>query len=243
MKKFLIFVLAFIPGLFVHAQPSDTNEALINGEHVEKVSNSSINNTDLNRIWGRTKFFDIRYDWSKMREIEGKDVSLKADIGFSFVLGNTYLLHKKPLWGMVKFGLDAIWFDTSFISYPKKNVFDGDGWDVTNGFRFDLGMGVGPSINVAPFSNFDNALKFLKLQVYFHFTPSFSLLNFDSEVYNKKENHFAFSPFINFGGVVTWKMIGIGVEGRWCTGRYSGFYEESSKFKSDTGRFIIRFCW
>lgn len=243
MKKFLIFVLALISGLCAHALSSNTKEVMLEGENVEMVSKSSSNTTDLNRIWGRTKFFDIRYDWSKMSEIKGKDISLKADLGISFLLGNTYLLHTKPLWGMVKFGLDAIWFDTSFISYPKKNVFDGDEWNVRDGFRFDLGMGVGPSVNIAPFSNFGNALKFLKIQVYFHFTPSLSLLNFDSEVYDEKDNHFGFSPFINFGGVITWKMIGLGVEGRWCTGKYSGVDSGSSKFKSNTGRFIIRFCW
>lgn len=194
-----------------------------------------------NRIWGRTKFIDIRYAWNTMKRDGYSDGSLKGGQGVSLDIGKTYLLNKKPLLGMLKFGIDAVWMDMSGFVYDTSDVFDGEEGNTTT--KFDLGIGVGPSINLAPFSHFDNALKDLKFQLYVHFTPSFSALFFNREKYDEKKTYFAFSPFINFGGVITWKMIGLGLEGRWCKAHYSSMDDGSYNFKSETGRVIIRFCF
>lgn len=216
----------------------------------------------LKAIWGRTKFFDVNYVWSNLKD--DWKAEKKSNYGVALNLGNTYYLHKKPLLGMIKIGLDAIWMDLTYANYEKGNFhlpslnpddyynedngydYDGDmefgslGWH-----KIDIGLGFGPSVSIAPFTSFDNALKDLKAQLYFHFTPSFTALLSSSDE-DDIEFHGGFSPIFNFGGDITWKMIGLGIEGRWCSAKFSNFTDSdagSDKYKTSDCRLFIRLCF
>lgn len=214
----------------------------------------------LKSVWGRTKFLDVNYVWSTL-EVDG-GLKNKSNAGVALHLGNTYYLHKEPLLGMIKIGLDAIWMDLNYANYKKGNFkipsfnfgdYDDDydydyddEWDDDLGnfgwHKIDLGIGVGPSVNVAPFGSYDNALQHLRAQLYFHFTPSYSglLLSDDDET----KFYHGFSPVVNFGGAITWKMIGLGVEGRWCSAKYNLIDGEDNnskdKIKTSDCRLFIR---
>lgn len=226
-------------------------------------------------IWKRTKFFDIAFVSSHIKPEDGLEKDSK--FGVALNLGNTYFLHRKPLAGMVKIGLDAIWADINYVNYDKGsfsfsnlpsmsdyddyNDFDYDEEDFELGslgwHKLDIGMGVGPSVHVAPFTSFSNGLEHLRAQLYFHFTPSFSALIVSDD--NETKAHYGFSPVFNFGGVISYKMIAIGVEGRWCSAKYKNlsFDDEDedefgemvpenngkTKFKTSSVRAFIRFCY
>ena len=48
---------------------------------------------------------------------------MKSDFGAAIVWGKTYYLHKKPLAGMIKFGIDWSWMDLNYAQY-KLETYD-----------------------------------------------------------------------------------------------------------------------
>ena len=50
---------------------------------------------------------------------------MKSDFGAAIVWGKTYYLHKKPLAGMIKFGIDWSWMDLNYAQY-KLETYDYD---------------------------------------------------------------------------------------------------------------------
>lgn len=65
-------------------------------------------NEELDRkIWkNRSKYFNLGYVKQSLVFKDFGDEKLKNDFGVSISWGKTYYLHKKPLLGMLKFGLD-----------------------------------------------------------------------------------------------------------------------------------------
>lgn len=220
-------------------------------------------------VWKRNRFIGLNFVSSDLSvgDFPGK---LKSSYGFAFNNGTTYLLHKKPFWGVLKIGLDATWIDINYVKYQSTGIYDngyhggyGNYGDYgsyedylddeglgTGTHKLDIGLGVGPSLVYAPFVNKTNALKDLKAKLYVHFTPSASALIIDEG--GDSSVHWGFSPVINFGGLIQWKMLGIGAEGRWSSSKYSGIDVEdiedgssSSKtnIKISSCRVFIRLCF
>ena len=48
---------------------------------------------------------------------------IDCDFGVSLTFGKTYYLHKKPLLNMIKYGIDATWFELSYAKYSEPDVF------------------------------------------------------------------------------------------------------------------------
>ena len=65
------------------------------------------------RIWKkRAKYFNIGYITNQtLTDKVDAEAEWKSDFGVSLAFGKTYYLHKKPLLNMIKFGIDATWFD------------------------------------------------------------------------------------------------------------------------------------
>ena len=112
-------------------------------------------------------------------------------------------------------------------------------------------FGVGPNISVAPFAFLNNGLSCLRASVYFHYQPAMSL-------YLKSENGDielapAFCNMFDFGGMLTYRAISLGVEGRWGKGKFKpiGFNtlsidddsEEKVTRKFATTRLYISFAF
>lgn len=141
---------------------------------------------------------------------------------------------------MVRIGIDAKWFDLTYANLKAnpdwaanygQNGYDPDydyGYNDTpeefeanlGSHQIDAGIGVGISAVVAPFSKMSNMnLAQLKAGIYFHVTPTFSAVLIDEPNDDIRFNY-AFVPYLNFGGYISWKALSIFVEGRWGSANY-----------------------
>lgn len=221
-------------------------------------------------VWKRTKFMNIAYvNQSITDESQDQKVKYKSQFGVSFNLGNTYYLHR-AIAGVLRFGLDAVWTDINYAKYKDANIdlnipdsgnineedINGD-YDLG---EFDLGMhqlevgiGLGPAVNVAPFGKKTNGLKSLRVQAYFHFLPSYSALIMTED--GETSVHHGFCPMFTAGGNIQYKIISLGVEARWGSAKYKGASfdsgdseggdsaDEKVKYKTSATRVYLRFCF
>lgn len=197
----------------------------------------------------RTKFFNIGYVNSTLTP--EKEKGMKGNYGFSMSLGNRYWLNKQPIAGILKIGIDAIWFDANYVNLKTKSSngnrnhsyddilgdYDlgdyaddlGDYSDYlddeeifdeinTGSHQIEIGLGVGPSITVAPFAQKSGPINDLRATLFFHVVPSFSgvLMNTDGDL----KLNYGFVPFLKFGGCINWKALSFFVEGRWGSANY-----------------------
>lgn len=184
----------------------------------------------MNKVWKqRTKYRNISYG---LQTLKSDNTDLKSDMAFAITLGRTYYLHKKPIAGIMKFGLDWSYLDVNFAKYPDFPSSEGtttssDGEPVDLGImQFEAGMSVGPSLTINPVDQ-------LKLSLYFRVTPSNSLIKQNGELYH----HYA--TFFNAGLTVAYKIISIGVETRWSGAtNYDGVaLKRSNNVYDDEGNF------
>lgn len=171
--------------------------------------------------------------------------AFKPNYGFMTSLTKTYHVHKKPIGGFLKFGIDASWFDVTYVNYkaaPDWGAFDNNpayapgtrfSWSDTSGdgdgdvladpnlgsHQIDVAMGIGLSATFAPFFYSDsNNLAKLKAKLYCRFLPTFSMMLISEP--NDTRFNYAFVPYISFGGMISWKVLSIFVEGRWGSANY-----------------------
>lgn len=217
MKKIYIMMAMLLGAVGVQAQQQSNETALQQQDSLQQVVNQltaerdSYEQADLNRrIWKeRAKYFNIGYVKQTLTDKTfGGDI--KSDFGISLTNGKTYYLHKKPIGGMVKFGIDWSWMD---INYAKStsSVLDEENGTLSESamHQLEYGMQFGASVTVNPVHH-------LKVSGYFRFEPSYSMLYMDETF------HHHYVSMWNAGCAVAWKMISVGVEWRWGTANYKG---------------------
>lgn len=184
------------------------------------------------KVWKKRKSY-IYFTYG-IQSIKSDYKKQNSDMAFAVMMGKTYYLHKKPILGMIKFGLDWNYLDLNFGKYPNVNssddysgdyYYDEDNMDLGI-MQLEAGMGIGPSVTVNPVDQ-------LKACVYFHVTPSYSLMLQDENLYH----HYA--TFFNVGLTVSYKIISIGFESRWSgkvdydglvLGNLDDVYEDDGSF-------------
>ena len=135
---------------------------------------------------------------------------MKSDFGAAIVWGKTYYLHKKPLAGMIKFGIDWSWMDLNYAQYKLETYdYDTDELYSEKAHQLEYGMQIGPSVTINPVHH-------LKVSAYFRVTPSYSMMYLNDEFYH----HYA--TFCNTGFAVAWKVLSVGCEWRWGKASYDG---------------------
>lgn len=233
MKKLFWLVLStvILTGQSIFAQEADSevqssqreDSLLVVNElsdRVQKIEDAARNE----RIWKkRAKYFNIGYITNQtLTDKVDAEAEWKSDFGVSLTFGKTYYLHKKPLLNMIKFGIDATWFELSYAKYSEPDVFaEGGSYtraynDYSSGYEdyyeedFDLGihqidasMHVGPSVTVNPVGD-------LKVAAYFHYVPTYSMVVIDDSFGHGYVSNFA------FGASVAYKAISVGIEHRWA---------------------------
>ena len=230
MKKLFWLVLStvILTGQSIFAQEADSEvqssqrEEVVNelSDRVQKTEDAARNE----RIWKkRAKYFNIGYITNQtLTDKVDAEAEWKSDFGVSLAFGKTYYLHKKPLLNMIKFGIDATWFELSYAKYSEPDVFaEGGSYtraynDYSSGYEdyyeedFDLGihqidasMHVGPSVTVNPVGD-------LKVAAYFHYVPTYSMVVIDDSFGHGYVSNFA------FGASVAYKAISVGIEHRWA---------------------------
>lgn len=242
------------------AQKIDSLQQVVNtlGATVKQNSEDLRNHA----IWkNRAKYFNIAY---ANQSLTWEDVhgTWKSKIAAGLTLGRTYYLHKKPILGMIKFGIDWSYLDLSFGMYENKYTFPdnygGNGnyyYPEDNGnedeyydeddnddlYQAEIGMQVGPSVTINPVDH-------LKISGYFRYVPCASVLYIDGEVSCN------YASFFVCGGAISYKAISIGAEGRWGSAKYksmfdtediegslTGTHKDKEKWKTGATRFYISF--
>lgn len=185
----------------------------------------------MQKVWKRRgKYRSVSYGVQTMKS---NSTDMKSDMAFGLTTGCTYYLHKKPLAGIMKFGLDWSFLDINVAKYPDLPASENTqtnnadtGMPNLGIWQLEAGMSVGPSLTVNPVDR-------LKLKLYFRVTPSYSVMIQDKELYH----HYA--TFLNAGLSVSYKIISCGIETRWCgptnydgvaMARLNNVYDEEGNF-------------
>ena len=203
----------------------------------------------------RKKYINLSYVTQTLKPVDlagfyEEDVNMKSKIGAAFTFGKTYYLHKNPLAGIVRIGLDATFLDLNYGNYSIE-YFDEGGWGdgpevyTSKIHQAEIGLHVGPSVTITPVSK-------LKVHAYFRYAPSFSAI-YDVDGGSVAGNY---ATFFVSGASVSFGAIGIGAEARWGKGNYKEFgsgdsdsdygdeeYTSSSKtkYKTSGARIYLNF--
>lgn len=222
MKKILIttFIIMMCGQLF--AQTNDSIQQRIDSlENTIKELSANIKNTEKQKkdksVWGRKKFLSIGYVNQKLSPKYGNNI--EGDFGISLISARTIFLHKKPLWKVLKFGIDY-GFDINYVKYKDyeeeyNNYYDDEDTPefISGMHQCDLGFLIGANATVNPVGD-------LRVSAYFRFIPTYSMLIFDGDINS------SYVSFFTYGGEIAWKTIGIGVEGRFGSGKYGSIISD-----------------
>lgn len=233
MKKYLITLCLIISmtfyGHLLYAQnisyQDSVQHRLDSLENVVKALSSSVQKTQKKEkdhsVWSRKRFTAIGYATQTLTPAYGNE--LKSDFGVTLTSGRAVYLHKKPLFGKLKFAFN--W--GSDISYTKyKNYKEEYNYSAADEMEIqdyglhqcDIGILVGPSITFNPVGH-------LMISGYFRFVPSYSMLILNDDINSN------YASFFTYGGEISWKAIGIGVEGRQGSAKYSSLMSEGDDIK------------
>lgn len=215
------------------------------------------NDAQLEKVWKRKKYWKLGYTSPTIERTDGEAMEWKTDYAISLQKGKTAYLHSRPLWGMVKFGIDYGYMDLSYAKLKLKSIgganssksagtrsTGSEGFDdivsedpsgsITDMLGIDLGMHkfeygwhVGPSVSVNPWDH-------LIIAAYFHAMPTFS------GILENDEFSYGFGCATSAGISVAYKSIAVGVEGLWSKIKYkqtSFDDEDDSNSNDDTGLF------
>ncbi len=193
----------------------------------------------LDRVWSRKSL--MGFSWVTSQTLTDKTTGneWKHEFAAGLQWGKTYYLHRKPIAGMIKFGLDWNWMDVTYAKYknpledmagaPKSYYDEGDDLftDIDLGMQqIDYGMAIGPSITVNPVGH-------LMVGAFFHYIPTASMVLMDSEI------SAAYVGSMAWGMTISHKAFFVGFESRWGTGKYSKFdiddLDEGLGYDDETG--------
>lgn len=175
------------------------------------------------RFWSKKRSMRIGYDMHTFQNESGTVIPMKFGVGLSRC--RNVWFHKKPIAGMIKFSfdhgvnLDYGMFDTKVSndgyegpsgylgneSYESSDEVDDMPFDLTKiGMHYlSLGYALGASVTVNPVAK-------LRVNGYFHFVPSASLVLSGTMI------NLGFMPYCKYGAEVSYDWFGIGCE--WGSG-------------------------
>jgi hypothetical protein len=196
-------------------------------------------NEDTNDVWRKRKYVNLSWVNQTLSDPARPGAEMKSDIGASFAAGRTYYLHKTPIAGIMKFGLDWTQFDLNYARYSDGTLFayaypatkaDDGGFDdivtddkaiaslLTGDWgknQVDLSMHFGLSLTINP-------VDFLKINGYYRFAPTLSgLIAKDAEVDVEDGTYYGgYGSYWVAGAAISYKVISFGVETRWGQTNY-----------------------
>lgn len=217
-------------------------------------------------IWGKGRY--TRLGFAIAETAPENSLTYKGSFAFSLTKGVTYrILPSKPIANCLLFGIDVTWIDLQFSKYKDPYEDDDNKWtsDIVMDNQYDDddnpsipdlgymslsgGMGIGPSVTIAPFV-FTNVkrLKPLKAQLYFHYNPTY--VGYMETNDGDLEFSGAFVNMLTFGGNISYKSFGVGVEGRWGEADFKPINFDSESLGSEkykrkfaNTRFYLQFAF
>ena len=165
MSKKNIFITCL--ALFMSIQANAQEDSLsVKYKELENRLATIEEDARLQKIWKRKKYFNIAYVSQSLKDKQSGEKQ-KSSFGVSLVRGKTYYLHSKPLWGMVKIGLDWTQVDLNYVKYKDITFDTQNGESTLTTHQFEYSMHVGPSVTVNP-------VDYLLVNVYGRYAPTFS---------------------------------------------------------------------
>ena len=184
----------------------------------------------LDEIWKkRAKYFNIGYVIQNRTEqfSDGESV-LNSKLGVDLSWGKSFYLHKKPIGGVLKFGLDWSWIDINYAYYSGTGIYEG-----VKAHQADFAMQFGASVTVNPVHH-------LKISGYFRVSPTYSLCVNPGAGggFEDAELTHGYVTFFNGGACIAWKVLSFGYEYRWGKAnmknlRYTGELDPDDYFDGD----------
>lgn len=152
----------------------------------------------------RSTYINLGYAESKLTQDDFPQ--LTCDWGAFFGAGKTFYLHKTPVLGMIKFGIDATWFDLTYARYQVP-----DKWGEKETFHHgEASIHVGPSVTITP-------VRGLNVIGYFRYAPTFSAM------YANDEFNCCYATRFVGGASVSYRFFGVGIESRFGGCKYNPF--------------------
>lgn len=188
------------------------------------------------KVWKRKKYWKFGFGNPSIERTDGEPMAWKTEFAVFLQQGKTVYFHSKPLWGMVKIGLDYGFLDFNYAKLKLKTAelsqttpsAPNTGSNPNGGFDdiesdepssdsllgIDLGMHkleyslhIGPSISVNPWDH-------LIVAAYFHAMPT------ASGILENDKFSYGFGCAMSAGISVSYKTISLGVEGLWSSIKY-----------------------
>lgn len=241
MKQILLIAIIILGTLNLTAQVGSYQETdshsqgISEKEYVDSLASEIANlnkrltkieqDNENKRIWGRARYTRLGINKAQTA-LEGCHIE---DNKWSFFLskGATYRFPSNPIAGILKIGLDMVWFDFMVSRYTNPFEYsaeytEGDDHgasvvDLGNIGRYSvcIGMfGIGPNISCAPFAKMGvRGLRPLRASVYFHYQPTGAAYLMSD--HGESEASYAFCNMFDFGGNISYRSIALGLEGKW----------------------------
>ena len=215
--------------------------------------------TPLEGVWDRKKYWKLAFNLPRTERTDGVDMTWKTAFSISLQQGRNLYFHSKPLWGMVKFGLDYGFMDLSYSklklkdieAFPSEGTAAGsnpDGFDdivspepdrpgissIMEEMGINLGMHkIDYSLHVGPTINV-NPWKHLIVSLYFHAKPT------ATGIIENENFSYGFGVAFAAGFSASYKALTIGVEGQWSKIKYKQMsfnedYDEDLSYDEDLG--------
>ena len=207
------------------------------------------------KVWKRRKYWKFGFSNPNIERTDGEAMTWKTEFALSLQRGKTAYFHSKPLWGMVKFGLDYGFMDLGYAklklktvestentpsiqgTHPGSNpnggfddiISDDPSGSIISMMGVDLGMHkIDYSLHVGP-SISVNPWDHLIVAAYFHVMPT------ASGILENDKFSYGFGCAMSAGVSVSYKAISVGAEGIWSTIKYkqASFDEEEDEEDGD----------
>lgn len=159
----------------------------------------------------RKKYINLSF--TNMKMTLNESLELESEYGAAFTVGRTFYLHKKPIGGFLRFGIDATWVDLNYANYKIKQNPD---LEKNECHQADISMHIGPSITINPIGK-------LNLHGYFRYAPTYSAMYVDDTFYGN------YAGFFVGGGSVSYGTIGLGIESRFSDLNYKKLGSDEEK--------------
>ncbi len=187
-------------------------------------------------IWKYKKKIMVGFTTGELDQKKRFGGRISSRWGLSFKTGRIIYLHRRPIGGFLRFGLD-IDANVDYMNFAKGTGNISDIWDpmekedggegnVSLGRHYlTAGVALGPVAVFAPFfASSSMNLASLKFRPYFHVVPSYATYmvsdNDDMELHN------AFALWCAAGLEIQWKRLMIGFEWKGCTAKYKGMVDD-----------------
>ena len=235
MKKKLLLAVSclFYCSSIIVAQDLETDKTMNEDQDSETLYESE----RYQKVWkSRKKYFNFNYSQQKLKvdEYEGE---IKSKWGAGISTGRTYYLHKRPILGMIKFGLDWTYLDLNVGNYSINDngyddtdmTYDPEYDESYDLYKMEAGMQFGPSVTINPTGR-------LKIAAYFHVVPSYSAFYADDEFDGNYATYFTYGASLSYG------FISVGAEQRWGNTKITDDEEALEiKYKNKGPRFYLSF--